>query len=169
LRDSQGRLKAKAVLIEGVVPEKKTDSKKRTHTEPPKKDALDYLSIVLIITSLLGAAYIFFQTGNIEKAIPFGVILIVAVVLLNRLKKPKEKTFSCARCKKVSEHDKRTIKAWNNGFIKLYCNTCHHTWLAEQPSQTRTVSSQGEGCLGISALLLVIPIVAVVGAYHWFV
>ena len=169
MRDSQGRLKAKAVLIEGVVPEKKTDSKKRIHTDPPKKDALDHLSIVLIITSLLGAAYIFFQTGNIEKAIPLGVILIVAVVLLNRLKKPKEKTFSCARCKKVSEHDKRTIKAWNNGFIKLYCNTCHHAWLAEQPIQTRTVSSQGGGCLGISALLLVIPIVAVVGAYHWFV
>ncbi len=67
LRDSQGRLKAKDVLIEGVVPEKKTDSKKRTHIEPPKKDALDYLSIVLIITSLLGAAYIFSKQEILKK------------------------------------------------------------------------------------------------------
>ena len=169
VRDSQGRLKAKTVVIEGVVSEQRTDSRKRIHTEPLKKDALDYLPILLVIASLLGAAYIFFQTGNIEKALPFGVILIVAVILLNRLKKPKEKIFSCARCRKVSEHDKRTIKAWNNGFVKLYCNNCHQAWLAEQPNETRTASSQGGGCLGASALLLIIPITAVVGAYQWFV
>lgn len=170
MRDSQGRPKAKAVVIEGVVSEQKTYSKKRIHTEPPKKDALDYLSIVLVILSLAGAAYSFFQTGNIEKAIPFAVILIVAVVLLNRQKNPKEKRFSCAGCRKVSEHDKRTIKAWNNGFLKLYCKACHQKWLAEQPNQKQyvSVSSQGRGCLGVSALLFILPIAVCVGVYVWF-
>jgi len=111
MRDSQGRPKAKAVVIEGVVPAQKTYSKKRIHTEPPKKDALDYVSIILVVLSLAGAAYSFFQTGSIEKSIPFGVIMIVAVVLLNRQKKPKEKRFSCSRCRKITEHDKRTVMA----------------------------------------------------------
>ena len=95
MRDSQGRPKAKAVVIEGVVNEQKTYSKKRIHTEPRKKDALDYVSIVLVILSLVGAAYSFFQTGHIENAIPFALILIVAVVLLNRQKKPKKKVCLC--------------------------------------------------------------------------
>ncbi|MCW8830683.1 MAG: cold shock domain-containing protein [Gammaproteobacteria bacterium] len=98
MRVSQGRPKAKAVVIEGVVSEQKTYSKKRIHTEPPKKDALDFLSIVLVILSLAGAAYSFFQTGNIENAIPFAVILIVAVVLLNRQKKPKAKRKKILLC-----------------------------------------------------------------------
>ena len=157
-------------MIEGVVPAQKTYSKKRIHTEPPKKNALDYVSIVLVILSLAGAAYSFVQTGGIEKAIPFGVILIVAVVVLNRQKNPKEKRFSCARCRKVSEHDKRTITAWNNHFLKLYCNACHRKWLAGQPKQTQHVSasSRGGGCLGVSVLLVILPIIAGVGVYQWF-
>ena len=119
MRDSQGRLKAKAVVIEGAISAPKTYSKKRIHTESPKKDALDYVAIVLLIGSLAGGAYSFIQSGNIEKLIPAGVVLVVAVILLNRQKKPKEKRFSCARCGKISDHDKRTIKAWNNGFLKL--------------------------------------------------
>lgn len=170
MRDSQGRPKAKAVVIEGVVSEKKTYSKKRIHTELPKKDALDYVSIVLVILSLAGAAYSFFQTGNIENSIPFVVILIVAVVLLNRQKNPKEKRFSCAGCGKLSEHDKRTIKAWNNGFLKLYCKACHQKWLAEQPNQKQyvSVSSHGRGCLVVLALLFILPIAVCVGVYQWF-
>lgn len=38
MRDSQDRPKAKAVVIEGVVSARKTYSKKRIRTEPPKKD-----------------------------------------------------------------------------------------------------------------------------------
>jgi len=171
MRDSQGRPKAKAVVIEGVVSEQKTYSKNRIHTEPPKKDILDYVSIVLVILSLVGAAYSFVQTENLKKIIPFGVILVISVGLLNRQKKPKEKRFSCARCRKDSEYDKRTIKAWNNGFQKLYCSVCHQRWLAEQPSQTQnvSVSSQGRGCFVVSALLAILPIIAAVEVYQWFV
>ena len=169
IRDSQGRLKAKAVVIEGVVSSPKTYSEKRIHTQPPRKDALDYVAIVLLIGSLAGAAYSFIQSGSIESLIPAGVILVVAVVLLNRQKKPKEKKFSCARCRKISEHDKRTINAWNNGLLKLYCNACHQKWLANQPKQTQhvSVSSRGGGCLGISALLVILPIMVSVGVYQW--
>ena len=170
IRDSQGRLKAKAVVIEGVMPSPKTYGEKRIHTEPPKKDVLDYAAIVLLIGSLAGAAYSFIQSGSIEKLIPAGVILVVAVVLLNRQKKPKEKRFSCTRCRKISDHDKRTLNAWNNGFLKLYCNTCHQKWLADQPKQAQhvSVSSRGGGCLGVSALLVILPIMVGVGVYQWF-
>ena len=169
MRDSQGRLKAKTVVIEDDVSSPKTYNKERIHTEPPKKDALDYVSIILLIGSLAGAVYAFIQTGSIEKAIPFGVILVIAVVLLNRQKKPKEKRFTCARCKKASVYDKRTIRAWNNGFLKLYCNVCHRKWLAQQPKQTRhaPVSSRAGGCLGVSALLVILPIIAGVGVHQW--
>ncbi len=170
MRDSQGRLKAKAVVIEGAVSAPKTSSKNRIYTAPPKKDTLDYVAIVLLIGSLAGAVFSITQSGNIEKAIPYGIIIVVAVVLLSRQKKPKEKRFTCSRCKKISDHDKRTIKAWNNGFLKLYCNICHRKWLAEQPQQTQhiPVSRRGGGCLGVSALLFILPIMAGVGLYQWF-
>jgi len=170
IRDSQKRLKAKAVVIEGVVSSPKTYNEKRIHTEPPKKDVLDYVAIVLLVGSLAGAAYSFIQSGSIEKLITAGVILVVAVVLLNRQKKPKEKRFSCARCRKISDYDKRTINTWNNGFLKLYCNACHRKWLADQPKQTQhvSVSNRGGGCLGVSALLVILPIMVGVGVYQWF-
>jgi len=167
MRDSQGRLKAKAVVIEGVAPAPRAYSKKRIHTEPPKKDALDYVSIAFLIGSLTGAVYSFIQTGSIEKAIPFVVIGVVAIVLLSRQKKPKEKSFTCARCSKVSSYEKRTIKAWNSGLLKLYCNDCHRQWLAGQPNKTQHIhGSRGAGgCLGVSALLVILPIIAIVGIY----
>lgn len=170
IRDAQGRLKAKVVVIEGVVSSPKTYSKKRIHTELPKKDALDYVAIVLLIGSLAGATYGFIQSSSIERLIPAGVIMLVAVVLLNRQKKPKEKKFSCARCRKISEHNKRTINAWNNGLLKLYCNACHQKWLADQPKQTQHifVSNRSRGCLSISVLLVILPIMVSVGAYQWF-
>lgn len=167
MRDSQGRLKAKAVVIEGVV-STPAYSEKRIHTEPPKKDALDYLSVLLLIGSLAGASYGFLQAGSIEVTIPFGVILIIAVILLNRQKKPKEKDFACASCKKISPHDKRTITAWNNGFLKLYCSVCHQKWLAEHPKESRqaSVSNRGGGCLGVLTLLVLLPLMACIAVYE---
>ena len=97
--------------------------------------------------------------------------MLIAIALLNRQKKPKEKEFSCTRCKKIAGHDKRTIKAWNNGFLKLYCKACHLDWLAQQPSQTHYISASNQrgGCLGMTALLLVLPIVTGVGIHQWFI
>jgi cold shock CspA family protein len=166
--DSQGRAKAKAVAIEGVATKPKKYNKKRIHTEPPKKDAIDYVSILLIILSLAGAAYSFNQSNSIEKLITAGIIFVVAVVMINRQKKPKEKIFSCARCRKISEHDKRTISAWNRGLLKLYCNSCHQKWLEDQPKQQHVaLSTQGRGCLGVSALLALLQILIGVAGYQW--
>jgi len=75
-----------------------------------RKGVLDYLSVVMILGASVGATYSFLQTGNIGTTTPFWVILLAAVALLNRQKRPREKRFTCARCKKISEHDKRTIR-----------------------------------------------------------
>jgi len=172
MRDSEGRLKAKSVVIEGIVSGQGTHREKRIYTEPPKKDALDYLSIVVLLASSIGAVFAFLKTSGIEKTIPFLLILIIPAALLNRQKKPKEKSFTCARCKKTSLHDKRTIKAWNNGFLKLYCSVCHQQWLAEHPKESQQAIVHGRGggggCLGISILFVILPIVACIAAYQWF-
>ena len=165
--DPQGRLKAKAVVIEGLDPLPNTNPAKQIHTAPPSKDALDFVAIVLLIGSLVNVAYYFIHSGDIVNLIPAGFIIVVAVVLLNRQKKPKEKRFSCTRCRKIADHDKRTIRAWNNGFLKLYCNVCHQQWLANQSIQAAPSSNESSGCLGVSVLLVILPIVAAAGAFHW--
>jgi cold shock CspA family protein len=171
IHDSEGRLKAKEVVIEGVSSGTGIHREKKILTEPPKKDALDYLSIALLLGVLAGAVFAFVETGNIEKTIPILAILIIPIALLNRQKKPKEKSFTCARCKKISQYDKRTVKAWNNGSLKLYCSVCHQQWLTQHPreSQQGIVNSRGRGCLGVAFLLVMLPLVACIAAYQWFV
>jgi cold shock CspA family protein len=169
-RDSQNRLKAKGVVIEGVIDQSALRGRSIIcQTAPKKKNAFDYVLLIFLLGSLIGAGLILFQSGSIEKAIPFGVTAVVAVILLYRPRKPKEKTFSCAHCKKIVEHDARTIKAWNNGFLKLYCSSCHRQWLNENPIQTRSPAlRRAGGCLGSSLLLAIIPIVVGVSLYFWF-
>jgi cold shock CspA family protein len=171
IHDSEGRLKAKAVVIEGVSSGVGFYREKRIITEPPKTDALDYISIILLLGILAGTVFVFVETGNVEKTIPIFAILIIPIALLNRQKKPKENSFTCARCKKISQHDKRTIKAWNNGSLKLYCSVCHQQWLVEHPreSQQGSMNSRGRGCLGVTILLVMLPLVTCIVAYQWFV
>lgn len=168
-RDHQGRLRADAVVIEGVAAQSSSHGKSRhTQITPPKKNAFDYVLIFILLASLIGAGVIYLQSGNVEMTIPFGVAAVVAVILLNRQKKPKNKMFSCSRCHKVAVHDARTIKAWNNGFLKLYCNSCHHQWLNANPMQAHTHdSNRSGGCLGILALLAIVPIAAGVSVFQW--
>ncbi len=168
--DSQGRLKAKSIIIEGVVSSSKKYSKKQIYIEAPQKDVLDYLAIFLLIATLLGVGYVFIQSGSIENLMPAGVIFVIAVFLLNRSKNPKEKSFSCSRCRKISNHNQRTISAWKNGFLKLYCNACHHKWLENKPKQVPYTSASRGGCFGILALLVILPIiVGSVGMYQWVI
>lgn len=171
MRDSEGRLKAKAVVIEGISSGSAVHREKRILTAPVKKDALDYLSIILLLGTLVGVVVAFVETGSIKKTMPLLAILIIPVALLNRQKKPKEKCFTCARCKKISQHDKRTIKAWNKGFLKLYCSVCHQQWLAEHPKELQQgiVHSRGGGCLGITIVLVMLPLVPCISVYQWFV
>ncbi len=50
-----------------------------------------------------------------EAMFPFAVATVIAFLVFNRQKKPKEKQVSFAHCKAVANFDARTIQAWNNG------------------------------------------------------
>lgn len=171
MRDSQQRLKANGVAIEGVSKGSRSSSKKRTfRTEPPRKNALDYILILVVLISLATVGFEFFRTNAIESSWPFGIPALIAFFILNRQKKPREKTFHCSRCRKVAKHDSRTIKAWNNGFTKLYCRACHLQWLKDKPREEHaSIQRQGNGCLGVLALIFIIPILGGAGLYQWFV
>jgi cold shock CspA family protein len=102
VRDAQGRLKAKGVVIEGITSRSGTNrNKSAIHTEPVKKDAADYASMLVAALTLVIGVYVFYKTGSIEKAAPIGGLFIIAVFVLYRQKKPKEKWYTCARCKKT--------------------------------------------------------------------
>lgn len=168
-RDSQNRLKARAVNIEGIAIYPSSQNKRKAkNIEPPQKNVFDYLLIFVLLVSLSAFGFVFFKSQHIEDAVPSGIPALVAIVLLNRQKIPKDKTFSCSRCNKIAEHDARTIKAWNNGFLKLYCSSCHRQWLLDNPSQIdRSNLSRSGGCLGMFIVLAFIPIFAGVGLYQW--
>lgn len=170
MRDSQQRLQAKGVVIEGVQKSSGTYSVKRpVKIEPPQKNALDYFSILIVVLSLCASGLVFYRTNSIESSWPFGVPAVIAFFILNRQKKPKERSFQCSRCRKVAEYDSRTIQAWNNGFTKLYCGACHHQWLKDNPNQEQGSMhySQGRGCLGVIAFLVVMPVLAGISLYQW--
>jgi cold shock CspA family protein len=168
-RDSKNRLKALAVSIEGVATSlKPRDKSIDNRIEPPKNNIFDYVLIVVLLVSLTTTVGIFFKSQRIEDAIPIGIPALIAIILLGRQKKPKDKEFSCSRCNKITEHDARTIKAWNNGFLKLYCHSCHQQWLIDNPTHVdRSNLSRSGGCLGVFVFLAVIPMIAGVGLYQW--
>jgi len=171
MRDAQGRLKAKGLVIEGIALRGGANrNKSAIHTEPAKKNTVDYVSMLVAALSLAIGVYVFTKTGSIEKAAPIGGLFIVAVFVFNRQKMPKEKLFTCARCKKNESHSQRTIRAWNNGFTKLYCGTCHKKWLREKEEPQAYVSrSGGGGCLGMAALLILLPFATGYGVYQWLI
>lgn len=169
MRDSQQRLKAKGVIIEGVQKSSRTSSGSRpVRIEPPKKNVLDYFLILVVLLSLSASGFEFYRTNSIENSWPFVVPAVIAFFILNRQKKPKEKSFQCSRCRKVEEYDSRTIQAWNNGFVKLYCNACHLQWLKDNPRQEHgSMHRKGSGCLGMLALLIIMPVIGGIGLYQW--
>ncbi len=169
MRDSQQRLKAKGVVIEGVKKSSGTLTEKRPgKIEPPKKNAVDYIAILVAVVSFAAAGFEFYRTSVIESSWPFVIPAVIAFFILNRQKKPKEKSFQCSRCRKMAEYDARTIQAWNNGFTKLYCGPCHHQWLKDNPRHEQSsVYSQGRGCLGVLALLVIMPVLVGISLYQW--
>lgn len=171
IRDSQQRLKAKSVVIEGVAKVVHSSSKpKFVPIEPPRKNLLDYILMLVCVCSLAASGFEFFRSGVFESSLLYGAPAVIAFLLLNRQKKPKEKSFSCSRCRKTADHDSRTIEAWNKGFTKLYCKTCHLEWLKNNPYQDRfSMQSKRSGCLGIIALMIIIPVVGSIWLYNLLV
>ena len=152
--DKQNRLKASKVAIEGL--SKTSQYQRHNKVEPKTKNGFDYLLMFALSTLALLAAYTYFKLNSIEDAIVFAIPAVVALILLGRQKKPKSRVFNCTKCKKVEHFDKRTISAWNRGFTRLYCNTCHVEWLRNNPSQENNYSSsqQSKGCLVAFTLIV---------------
>ena len=170
-KDSQGRLKATHVLLEGVLLAKPAASKKIV-TEPVKKDALDYFVYFILVVLFLVSLGLFIKTGTPESAVaPGAIFLAVAFFISSRKKRPANKLFSCSKCRSVSSHDERTVLAWNRGFNRLYCKSCHQAWLREQPKEQQesrnSYPSSKSGCLGLFLLIASAPIICVVGALTW--
>jgi len=165
-RDSQQRLKAKRVVIEGVP--QSSPKKRYKRIDPPGKNIVDYISVLVFLVSLSAAGLKFYQTTAVENSWPFAIPAIIALFILNRQKKPKDKSFHCSRCRKISKHDSRTIEAWNNGFIKLYCRACHLQWLADNPRENHSpIQMNSGGCLGVLVIIIFIPILGTIGLYKW--
>ena len=123
-RDDQQRVKAKNIAIKGLS-SRKNILENQSNVEPVKKTILDYIAIIFLLLSTIAGGFTFYQTKDLNKIILYGIVIIVSIIFLSRQKKPKEKNFTCARCKDITEFDKRTIQAWNKGVLKLYCSACH--------------------------------------------
>ena len=94
-----------------------------------------------------------------------AVVVVIAALLLflnGKRRRPKEKTFRCARCSATTPHTARTINAWREGKTKFFCGSCHAAWLKTQPNQhaARRTARGGErsGCLGVVACLALLPL-----------
>jgi cold shock CspA family protein len=171
IRDSQQRLKAKRVVIEGVAKAVRSSLKpKFVPIVPPRKNVIDYFLMLICVCSLAASGFEFFRSGVFENALIYVAPALIAFFLLNRQKKPKEKSFSCSGCMKTADYDPRTIQAWNRGFTKLYCSACHHKWLKNNPHQDlRSTQSQRSGCLGTFALMIILPVVSSLWLFRWLV
>lgn len=167
--DSRQRKKAKHVVIEGVTATSSSASKLRfVPIEPPRKNALDYFLILIFICSLAGFGFVFLRSGQFEFSWYYGIPAVIAIVLLNRNKKPKEKSFTCYGCNKLTEFDKRIILAWNRGFTKLYCEVCHLEWLKANPNQEELLFKRKSfGCLGSLSLMIMLPFTGGWCLYFW--
>ena len=168
IRDDQQRLKAKHITIKGLPPTK-TILKNQSNVEPIKKNILDYITIFVLLLSIIVGGFAFYQTKDLNKIILYGIVVTVSFIFLSRQKKPKEKNFTCARCKSIAEFDKRTIRAWNKGVLKLYCSACHQQWLITQPETEQPIRSGGNknGCLGMLIIITLLPILAYIGIHSW--
>lgn len=172
-KDSQGRLKATHVLLDGVSLSSSGGFKKII-TEPVKKDAIDYFAYFALVVLLAISLGVFIKTGVPESAlVPGGFFLLVMFFISTRKKQPANKLFSCSKCRSVSSHDERTVLAWNKGLNRLYCKSCHQAWLREQPKEQqesrRSYSSSNSGCLGLFLVIASVPMICVAGAVTWFV
>ena len=98
-----------------------------------------------------------------------GAVLFVVVVffVLWPKRKPKEKYFTCARCKAFSLHSARTIEAWRNNKKSFYCSACHQKWLSSQPQRVRHQPRQAAGCLSV-IVVMALPALLIGGVY-WLV
>ncbi|MBK8508285.1 MAG: cold shock domain-containing protein [Candidatus Competibacteraceae bacterium] len=165
-QDSQKRRRAKNIIFKNS--STKPDCQlNHSNIEPIKKTILDYIAIAFLFISIGGAAF-YYKIQDFNKIMPFGVFLIISVMILLRKRIPKEKFFTCARCKSITDFDKRTIQAWSEGFDKIYCSICHKQWLESHPQESVRNRQSAGGCLGFFVAMLLLPILMFTSIYQWF-
>ncbi|PKH29337.1 MULTISPECIES: cold shock domain-containing protein [unclassified Shewanella] len=171
-KDKNGKIKASSVSIDGLSPTNSTENTKRIKVDPPKKDVLDYLLMIIILSSLSYTGYQFYLFNNLEKVWPYAIPAIVAFLFSGRNKKPKQDHYSCTNCKAVERFNPRTVEAWNRGITRLFCNKCHKDWLRNKPREETQSYSRGgssSGCLGSFLIILTLPVISSVAIYQWLV
>ena len=168
-RDAQQRLRATRVVIEGVRANASSPQSRRIHTTPVKKTVVDYLLMLMLVIVAGGAGVAYLRTQDSNMLLPFGVVAIVIVLGLSRQRQPYESHFSCARCHARTEHDHRTIRAWNNRMTKLYCRTCHLQWLKKHPKHRpkRHPRASRSGCAIVLLLMTMLPAIGIWGVCLW--
>ena len=168
-KDKNGKVRARSVLINGLAASNQSSSKKFIKVESPRKNALDYLLIIISLASLGIAGLHFFGSKNIEASWLYAVPAFIAFMFLGRSKKPKQEHYSCSKCKSVERFNPRTIKIWNRGITRLFCNKCHYEWVKITCESNNTYFSPrgSSGCLGAFLVLSALPILGGVAIYQW--
>ena len=168
-RDGNQKLKARGVVIESVPRgTQKTYKRSKKQIEGPKKDILDYICILTASVAVAAIGVGLYWSKGVGDLWLFCVIAAVAILILNRQKKPADKSFDCAGCGSRALHEMRTIRAWNNGFTRFYCKTCHSQWLKDNPSQPiNSTHSKGNGCIGMVARMVLIPTLSRFALFQW--
>lgn len=168
-RDSQQRLNANDVVIEDIANASHSSPKESsTPNEPLKKNALDYISILVLVGVITVAGLEFYRSNTLETIWHYSLPAFIALVVFNRTKKPKDKTFNCSRCNAVTNHNALTIETWNNGSKELYCETCHLQSLDEiSQKKSTSIHSKFTGWLGALTVMAVVPMFTGVGYYQW--
>lgn len=183
-KDSNGKLRATMVAIGGLA-KSKPARRFPSRVEPPRKNAFDYL-LILIVLSLGGyCGYSYLQTQDIERIWPYLIPVAVSLLLLGRSKKPAQDSFSCVKCKNVEKFGPRTLAAWRRGMTRLFCSNCHANWLEDQsrggasyaanhsdrpryyPKKNVSYTSGRSGCLGMLLVLALPPVTFGVAIYQF--
>lgn len=95
------------------------------------------------------------------------VLVVIAVIVYALLKGGASKAskpnpsdpYACSGCGVQVKHNRRTVSAWEKGARSFYCKSCHGKWREEQSSK------QPAGCLGVLALLLILPSIAITSLF----
>lgn len=134
--DSQQRLRAKKVVIEGIV----NDALSIHHKQPIKtkvstKHFTYYLSILVVLASFTVLGFEFYHTNTIQLTWPCIALIVITTtfLILSSRKKPADKSFNCSMCNELTQYDARTIQAWNDEVVNLLCASCHFQWLNDHP------------------------------------
>ena len=163
--DPTGKPRAKSVAISSLAKRNSTQHP-ASKVDPPRRNAFDYL--LIMVTLLFGGycGYSYLQTQDIMRIWPYLVPAAISFALLGRNKKPAQESFSCAKCKAEEKFGPRTLAAWNRGMTRLFCGDCHNSWRKDQPRSRGNYTTGRAGCLGMLLVLALPPVILGTAVYQ---